>query len=101
MKLLYSRVLASHCIVDGRLDPREIEYLYVFMSRIGLGSDSREEVRLSLGAGDVRPQDLVGLVDEVVSGVREGLVDRRSQVHVRSRLRSEAFRHHGDSSSLG
>jgi hypothetical protein len=37
VKVLYARVLAAQCLVDGRLDPREIQYLYVFMSRIGLG----------------------------------------------------------------
>jgi hypothetical protein len=51
------------------LDPREIEYLYVFMSRVGLSSHSRKEVRESLAAGDVGPQDVVRLVEEVVSEV--------------------------------
>lgn len=54
-KLLYARILAAQSLVDGRLDPREIEYLYVFMSRIGLGAASREEVRQSLQAREVQP----------------------------------------------
>jgi hypothetical protein len=37
VKVHYARVLAAQCLVDGWLDPREIQYLYVFMSRIGLG----------------------------------------------------------------
>jgi Tellurite resistance protein TerB len=69
VKVLYARVLAAQCLVDGRLDPREIQYLYVFMSRIGLGPDSREEVRGSLDAGEILSEDLVRMVEEVVSEV--------------------------------
>jgi hypothetical protein len=47
-KVLYARVLALQSLLDGRLDPREIEYLYVFMSRVSMSSDSREEVRQTL-----------------------------------------------------
>ena len=69
VKALYARVLALQSLVDGRLDPREIEYLYVFMSRIGLSSNSREEVRRALQAKDVSPADVVRLVEEVISAV--------------------------------
>lgn len=69
VKVLYARVLAAQCLVDGRLDPREVEYLYVFMSRIGLGSDSREEVRRSLDMREVGSEDLVRMVREVVAKV--------------------------------
>ncbi|HEX2741979.1 MAG TPA: TerB family tellurite resistance protein [Rubrobacter sp.] len=69
VKVLYARVLAAQCLVDGRLDPREIQYLYVFMSRIGLGPESREEVRRSLDAGEVSSEVLVRLVEEVISQV--------------------------------
>ncbi len=69
VKVLYARVLAAQCLIDRRLDPREVEYLYVFMSRVGLGRDSREEVRRSLDAGEVRSQDLVHMVERVVSEV--------------------------------
>ena len=69
VKVLYARVLAAQCLVDGRLDPREIQYLYVFMSRIGLGPDSREEVRRSLGSGEMGSEDVVRLVERVVSEV--------------------------------
>lgn len=66
-KLLYARILAAQSLVDGRLDPREIEYLYVFMSRIGLGAASREEIRQSLQAREVQPLELVSLVEDFVS----------------------------------
>ncbi len=69
VKVLYARVLAAQCLVDGRLDPREVEYLYVFMSRVGLGPDAREEVRRSLEAGKYEPEDLVRLVEGVVAEV--------------------------------
>lgn len=69
VKVLYARVLAIQCLVDERLDPREVEYLYVFMSRVGLGRDSREEVRRSLDAGEVRSEDLVRLVEKVAAKV--------------------------------
>lgn len=69
VKVLYARVLAAQCLIDGRLDPREIQYLYVFMSRIGLGPDSREEVRRSLDPGEVGSEDVVRLVEQVVSEV--------------------------------
>ena len=68
-KILYSRVLAYQSLVDGRLDPREIEYLYVFMSRIGLGPEAREAVRRTLSTEDVRPQDVVRVAEELVSEV--------------------------------
>jgi hypothetical protein len=71
VKALYARVLAAQALVDGRLDPREIEYLYVFMSRIDLGSSSRGKVRQSLDAGEVRSPELVGLVAEVISEAGE------------------------------
>jgi hypothetical protein len=71
VKILYARALAAQCLVDGRLDPREIQYLYVFMSRIGLGPDSREEVRRSFGAGEVQTGEMVRLVDEIVSAAPE------------------------------
>ena len=48
VKVLYARVLALQSLVDGWLDPREIEYLYVFMSRVSMSSDSREEIRQTL-----------------------------------------------------
>ena len=67
VKVLYARVLAALCLVDGRLDSREVEYLYVFMSRIGLGTDSREEVRRSLDVEETQPEDLVRLVEEVIA----------------------------------
>ncbi len=67
VKLLYARVLALQSLVDGRLDPREIEYLYVFTSRVGLMSESREEIRRTLGARDVSTEDVIRLVEEVVS----------------------------------
>jgi hypothetical protein len=48
VKVLYARALALQSLVDGWLDRREIEYLYVFMSRVSMSSDSREEVRQTL-----------------------------------------------------
>ena len=33
VKFLYARVQALQALVDGRLDPREIKYLYVFGSQ--------------------------------------------------------------------
>lgn len=78
VKVLYARILAAQCLVDGRLDPREVEYLYVFMSRIGLGSDSREEVRRSLDVREVGSEDLVSMVNEVVAKV----LDNEEQIAV-------------------
>lgn len=69
VKVLYARILAAQCLVDGRLDPREVEYLYVFMSRIGLSSDSREEVRRSLDMREVGSENLMSMVNEVVAKV--------------------------------
>jgi len=71
VKVLYTRVLALQSLVDGRLDPRELEYLYVFMSRIGLSSGSRKEVRQELETRDVSPADVVRLVEEVVAAVSD------------------------------
>src|SRR5215213_10706938 len=69
VKALYARALALQSLVDGRLDPREIEYLYVFMSRISLSSDSREEVRQALATPDVSAAYVVRLIEEVISAV--------------------------------
>ena len=69
VKVLYARILAAQCLVDKRLDPREVEYLYVFMSRIGLGSGSREEVRRSLDVREIESEDLMRMVNEVIAKV--------------------------------
>jgi Tellurite resistance protein TerB len=69
VKLLYARVLALQSLVDERLDPREIESLYVFMSRIGLSSDSRDEVRQTLATREASPEDVVRLVEQVISAI--------------------------------
>ena len=78
VKLLYTRVLAMQALVDRRLDPREIQYLYVFMSRIGLSSDSRQELRQALKTEGVSPADVVRLAEEVVSAVP----DNREEIAV-------------------
>ena len=78
VKVLYARVLALQSLVDGRLDPREIEYLYVFMSRIDLSSDSREEIRQELATSEASPADVVRLVEEVISAVP----DNRDEIAV-------------------
>lgn len=69
VKVLYARALALQSLVDGWLDPREIEYLYVFMSRVSMSSDSREEVRQTLATREASPEDVVRLVEEVISAV--------------------------------
>jgi Tellurite resistance protein TerB len=69
VKVLYARVLALQSLMDGRLDPREIEYLYVFMSRVSMSSDSREEVRQTLATREASPEDVVCLVEEVIWAV--------------------------------
>ena len=69
VKVLYARVLALQSLVDRWLDPREIEYLYVFMSRVSMSSDSREEVRQTLATREASPEDVVRLVEEVISAV--------------------------------
>jgi hypothetical protein len=69
VKVLYARALALQSLVDGWLDPREIEYLYVFMSRVSMSSDSREEIRQTLASREVSPEDVVRLVEEVISAV--------------------------------
>ena len=75
VKVLYARVLALQSLVDGWLDPREIEYLYVFMSRVSMSSDSREEVRQALATRGTSPEDVVRLVEEVVSAVPDSQED--------------------------
>jgi hypothetical protein len=69
VKVLYARVLALQSLMDGRLDPREIEYLYAFMSRVSMSSDSREEVRQTLAATEASPENVALLVEEVISAV--------------------------------
>jgi hypothetical protein len=70
-KVLYARVLALQSLMDRRLDPREIEYLYVFMSRVSMSSDSREEVRQTLATREASPENVPRLVEEVISAVRD------------------------------
>jgi len=69
VKVLYARILALQSLMDGRLDPREIEYLYVFMSRVSMSSDSREEIRQTLATRETSPEDVVRLVEEVIWAV--------------------------------
>jgi uncharacterized membrane protein YebE (DUF533 family) len=71
VRSLYVQVLAAQCLVDGEPHPKEVADIYVFMSKIGLGPDSREEVRGSLAAGQTQLPRLVDLVRKVVSGVEE------------------------------
>ena len=66
VKVHYARVLASQSLMDGRLDPREIEYLYVFMSRVSMSSGSREEVRQMLATTGASPENVACLVEEVL-----------------------------------
>ena len=73
VKVLYARALALQSLVDGWLDPREIEYLYVFMSRVSMSSYSREEVRQTLATREASPEDVVRLVEEVISAVPDNL----------------------------
>ena len=73
VKILYARALALQSLVDGWLDPREIEYLYMFMSRVSISSDSREEVRQTLATREASPEDVVRLVEEVISAVPDNL----------------------------
>ncbi len=69
VKVLYARALAMQSLVDGWLDSREIEYLYVFMSRVNMSSDSREEVRQTLATREASPEKVARLVKEVISAV--------------------------------
>jgi hypothetical protein len=69
VKVLYTRALAMQSLVDEWLDTREIEYLYVFMSRVSMSSDSREEVRQTLATREASPEDVVRLVEEVIWAV--------------------------------
>jgi hypothetical protein len=69
VKVLYARALALQALVDGWLDPREIEYLYMFMSRVSISSDSREEVRQTLATREASPEDVGRLVEGVISAV--------------------------------
>jgi hypothetical protein len=73
VKVLYVRALALLSLVDGRLDPRELQYLYVFMSRVSLAYDSREEVRQALKTEGVSSEDVVRLVEEIVSAVPDNV----------------------------
>jgi hypothetical protein len=41
----------------------------VFMSRVSMSSDSREEIRQTLASREVSPEDVVRLVEEVISAV--------------------------------
>jgi hypothetical protein len=78
VKVLYARVLASQSLLDERLDPREIEYLYVFMSRIGLSSASRDQVRQALATKEISPANVIRLVEETISAVP----DNRAEIAV-------------------
>jgi hypothetical protein len=74
VKVLYARALALQSLVDGWLDPREIEYLYVFMSQLlQLGHYSAVSRGVSLQGGDHRrPRPTSALcrtLDEEVFGV--------------------------------
>ncbi len=71
VKVLYARVLAAQCLVDGELHPKEVADIYVFMSKIGLDADSREQVRGFLAAGRTQPSEPVDLIEKIISKVEE------------------------------
>ena len=71
VKVLYVRILVAQCLVDGELNPIKVADIYLFMSKIRLSPDSREEIRRSLAAGETQPSELVDLAKEVVSKVQD------------------------------
>lgn len=71
VKVLYVRILVAQCFVDGELNPIKVADIYLFMSKVRLSPDSREEIRRSLAAGEAQPSELVDLAKEVVSKVQD------------------------------
>ncbi len=72
VKVLYVRILVAQCFVDGELNPIKVADIYLFMSKIRLSPDSREEIRRALAAGEARPPGgVVDLAREVVSRVQD------------------------------
>lgn len=71
VKVLYAKSLAAQCLIDGELDPREVASIYVFMSKIDLDPDRREEVRRALATGKTLLPELIDMVGEVVSKVED------------------------------
>jgi hypothetical protein len=70
VKVLYVRILVAQCFVDGELNPIKVADIYLFMSKISLSPDSREEIRRFLAAGEAQPPGVVDLAKEVVSKVQ-------------------------------
>lgn len=70
VKVLYVRILAAQCFVDGELNPIKVADIYLFMSKIRLSPGSREEIRRALAAGEAQPSEVVDLAKEVVSRVQ-------------------------------
>jgi hypothetical protein len=71
VKVLYVRILVAQCFVDGELNPIKVADIYLFMSKISLSPDSREEIRRFLAAGEAQPPGVVDLAKEVVSKVQD------------------------------
>ena len=75
VKLLYTKAVVTQALIDGEVDPREVASVYVFASRIGLDSASREEVRRCLSAeasdSDGRLSKILELTSEIVFKVQE------------------------------
>jgi hypothetical protein len=77
VKRLYVRVLVAQTFVGDGPAPKQVADIYVFMSRIGLSSDSRSEVRQLLANGGMRAKDTVGLAEDLISQVKD---DERDMV---------------------
>lgn len=75
VKLLYTRAVVAQTLVDGEPDSREVASVYVFASRIGLGTDSRGEIRRYLATaaldGESGNSGALELMDEIVGSVQE------------------------------
>lgn len=72
VKTLYTKVLAAQSLVGGETNPKKVADIYLFMSQIGLQSDSRGQVRQVLEVEEAGPSDVLELARDTVIKAKSG-----------------------------
>lgn len=72
LKVLYVKTLAAQSLVGGKVDPKKVADIYLFMSQIDLQADSRGQIRQFLESGEAALADVLRLASKTVVRSRSG-----------------------------
>lgn len=72
VKVLYVKTLAAQSLVEGKTEAKKVADIYLFMSQIGLQSDSRGQVRQALEVGETGAPEVLELARDTVIKAKSG-----------------------------